>query len=34
VRDVFESWGDLVRLVLDIVVTLFVVGALLNLLWR
>jgi hypothetical protein len=29
-----ESLGDAMRLVLDIVVTLFVVGALLNLLWR
>jgi hypothetical protein len=29
-----ESLGDAMRLVLDIMVTLFVVGALLNLLWR
>jgi hypothetical protein len=31
---VFESFSDLVRLGLELVVTLFVVGALLNLLWR
>jgi hypothetical protein len=29
-----ESVSDLVRLGLELVVTLFVVGALLNLLWR